>query len=670
MTTFDANTSYNSAHKTTVTVLDIGDRTAPTLVQKSEMDGQLVASRAVDGQLRLVLSNSLNHIQLPRPIARRVATEALTNVAISPVNSMVTLASIDTVVGDIAWNGWPNEFYVYETQEEYVARLRDKIIDFALPQIRTLAADGSMLSEAPLFEAMELYRPEHIQDRNLITVATFDMASNDAGPVSTANVFVADAMDTKVHVSEDSVYVFSERWPGWHGNWGGDTTVRTSVWKFDIDNSSHVVELAAKGSFDGALLNQFAADEHEGHLRVVTKNDLWDRNGQGVRVLRQVGNELTVVGRIDGVAPTEELYSVRFMGDRAFFVTFRVVDPLYAVDLSDPADPKLVGELHIPGFSDYLQPLDDNRLLAIGRGANELNGLFQELQVSIFDITDLTNPALLDRYSFEGGRAISTPATGSPWTRGDGDHHAVSYFETEQVFALPIQSEGEWHWNDATSQYELQEGDSGLQVFRIDTETGFEPLALIEHETLVHRALRIGDRLFAISDGKVSVHDMSDPSIQLGELDLVADAGALPFELRMFAPVAPVEGALPSRFTALVANDTVNPRLDDLWAGWSPASLAIRASGTAQSRFVAENATSRNQNTFDADFSALLTFDAVSHNMSHVSQSMVGADERLNRERSRFDLANDDGYNPLRHRGFADAFTSAIDLLEGGGNFH
>jgi hypothetical protein len=270
------------------------------------------------------------------------------------------------------------------------------------------------------------------------------------------------------------------------------------------------------------------------------------------------------------------------MGDRAFFVTFRQVDPLFALDLSNPTNPELLGELKIPGYSDYLQPIDENHLLAIGRGANETTGLFEELQVSIFDVSDMTAPELVHRYSFAGGRATATPATGDRWVRGDGDHHAVGYFPSAQIFTLPIYSPGEvgWWGGENTSAFGPFEG--GLQVFRIDVSAGFTPVALIEHEALVHRSLQIGDRLFAISDGAITVHDMNDPSQQLGQLDLASSAPAAPVTLRMFAPALELAHVFEKSLTIESASDTSSIERD-FWSNWRPEGRRSLAQYSAKS---------------------------------------------------------------------------------------
>lgn len=511
----DYGNFINPEPTTTVTVLDVADPSAPQLVQTSEMDGRLVASRVVDGELRLVLSNEL---KLPQPIAKPLEGAATVpapikapTLGIRPIESSLILATDSISIIDF-WNPTPLEESVYETLEEYVARVKDEILSSATPSLRVLGLDGEVISESSLVAATDIYRPESAQDRSLTTVATFDLSSDTAGPADTKSVFTRGT--TNVYATTESLYLFSQRWDS--------DAYRTAIHKFDFDAENHEISLSARGAVEGSLLNQFAADEHEGFLRVVTGRTSWN-GGQSVLVLQQVGKRLELVGSVDGIAPTEDIYSVRFMGDRAFLVTFRQVDPLYALDLSDPTDPKILGELKIPGYSDYLQPIDENHLLAIGRGADEASGLFQELQVSIFNIADMENPELAHRYSFEGGRAITTPATGDRWQRGDGDHHAVSFFAEAGVFALPIaNSDGDWWWDGVDPESSgLESGEGGLQVFQIDVTAGFTPIGLIKHETEIQRSLRIGEHLYAISSGRVSVHELTDPTNELGTLSIV-----------------------------------------------------------------------------------------------------------------------------------------------------
>ena len=502
---------------TTVTVLDITDRALPTLVQKTELDGQLITSRVVDGELRLVLSNQHD---FPMPIV----VESTQN-EVSPYEPQEGDPAQIRLIS--RWTG--NGAGRYETKEEYLARIHDQLISWAHPHIRELTADGEVTSETALFEPQDLYRPDslvegYITTIAITTIATFDLMSDDPGVVATANVITTNA--TTVYATEDNVYLFAPEVSG----------ANTDVWKFSLNGETHAVDLVAKGKFAGSLLNQFSADEHEGYLRVVAT---LNGSGQSIDVLQQVGSEIQVVGSVTGIAPNESLYSVRFMGSRAFLTTFRRIDPLFAVDLNDPTNPKVLGQLHIAGYSDYLQPIDENHLLAIGRGANETTGFFEELQVSLFDVSDLSNPQLMHRYSFAGGRSTVTPATGDRWQRGDGDHHSVAYFASEHTLAIPIYT-NHGMWDDILGVNVapvFEAGDNGLQLLKIDLDNGFTPITLIEHDTLITRSVSIGDRLFAISSGMVSVHAFADPSVRIDEIRIDGNSDIEPITLTMKQPL-------------------------------------------------------------------------------------------------------------------------------------
>lgn len=172
---------------------------------------------------------------------------------------------------------------------------------------------------------------------------------------------------------------------------------KTNIARFEIDNGK--VEFKAEGEIDGNLLNQFSIDEYGGYFRFVTtvQGGKETRNGEVVMYELEQSNALTVldgdlkkVSSIDNIAPDERVYSVRFMGNVAYFVTFRQVDPLFSVDLSDPKNPKIIGALKIPGFSNYLFPYGKGKLLGIGQDADEKTGRTGGVKLSMFDIS---NPA-------------------------------------------------------------------------------------------------------------------------------------------------------------------------------------------------------------------------------------------------------------------------------------
>ena len=313
-------------------------------------------------------------------------------------------------------------------------------------------------------------------------------------------------------------------------SWGQQATDITKVTFGFNASGSPVVALGAQGSFSGNVLNQFAVDEHDGFLRVVVET--WDE-GSGVLVFEQQAENLTEVGALRGLASNENLYSVRFAGNRAYFVTFLRTDPLFVVDLSSPANPVLLGELHVPGFSDHIQPLDEKYLLTIGSDADEMTGRMGGLQVSIFDVSDSTNPLLAHRYSLTDDRSSSTDITGNRWHRGDGDHLALGFFPEQGVVTVPVQTQDHiWEnrrvdvpgdfigfpeimplprWKPPT-QY--------LDVLSFDVESGISSLGRIDHATPVRRAVQIAGHLVGVSESEISVHTFSDPGTPVESVPL------------------------------------------------------------------------------------------------------------------------------------------------------
>lgn len=575
---------------TTVTVLDLTDRAQPTLVQKTEMDGRLVSSRMVDGELRLVLSKE---IELPPPITKTIESEAQSEIYPPNVQSPDSESGSELLMIDRLWPGYFGTNSVYETKEEYVDRIFDEILASFDARIRSLDADGEVIADSPLLEATSIYRPKSFGAQQTTTIATFDMHGNQPGPVDTASVMTSAG--AQVYATADSVYIFAEKRAEMNemGFIDRIAPMTTSVWKLAIDGDTHSVALAAQGEFEGTLLNEFAVDERNGYLRVVTESPRWSGQGQGVTVLEEAGGHLLVVGSVTGIAANETQYSVRIIDDRVFFVTFveniPIGDPLFVVDVSDPTNPTIMGELHIPGFSDYLEPIDETHLLAIGRNADG-SGNMGELQVSIFDISDSTNPQLTQRYSFGGGSTTLSPATGNSFIRGDGDHHAVSYYADEHILALPIYtgaSADGWGWIGADETPLFEMGQGGLQVFTVDVDSGFTPTGLIEHDTLINRSIRIGDRLLAISDGTVSVHNLLEPGTTLSSVDIGASAELA--ELKMYVAPADesasliwtVEAALPEAGPAAVYDQSFSVEVSDEsqvtplpYIGLAPQSLA------------------------------------------------------------------------------------------------
>ncbi|MCD9623693.1 beta-propeller domain-containing protein [Rhabdothermincola salaria] len=207
-------------------------------------------------------------------------------------------------------------------------------------------------------------------------------------------------------------------------------------------------EYLASGRVRGTVLDQFSLSEHEGHLRVATTVDPgwwgWSRpmttvdggrrvapepevSESFVTVLERDGETLARIGEVGGLGRTEQIYSARFVGDLAYVVTFRRTDPLYVVDLRDPAAPVVAGELKINGYSSYLQLVDEGRLLGVGQDGTD-DGRLIGFAESLFDVSDPANPTRLAQFTVADGTSLA-----------EQDHHALLWWPATDTLVVPLE---------------------------------------------------------------------------------------------------------------------------------------------------------------------------------------------------------------------------------------
>ncbi|HSK97053.1 MAG TPA: beta-propeller domain-containing protein [Euzebyales bacterium] len=269
-------------------------------------------------------------------------------------------------------------------------------------------------------------------------------------------------------------------------------SVTTEVHRFDLVEDG--ARYAVSGSVPGRLLNQWAMSEHDGDLRIATTEGGFPgdtRTHSSVRILRERGDRLRTIGHIDDLGRGEEIYAVRYVGDIGFVVTFRQVDPLYTLDLSDPRDPRLLGELKVPGYSSYLHPVDDDHLLGVGQNA-DADGRTTGVQVSLFDVADLTQPARVAHAAL--GRNTMTDV--------EYDHRAFLYWPQERMAVLPLAG-----WEP--------DGRIGAVVLGVDPGEGVVERGFIEHAAHegmpppVQRAFVVNDRIITVTYAGVLASDLT-----------------------------------------------------------------------------------------------------------------------------------------------------------------
>jgi uncharacterized secreted protein with C-terminal beta-propeller domain len=347
-------------------------------------------------------------------------------------------------------------------------------------------------------------KPAVFSGLGMLTVLTIDL-SKGITPVDSDGL-LSDART--VYASQGSLYVASERWLDPDGGSGGPGGRATTIHRFDARDSDHTT-FRSSGSVRGYLLNQWALSEYKGYLRVATTEEpLWwngggaDRPSESfVTAFFEDGGVLHRIGESEPLGRGERVYAVRFIEDTGYVVTFRQIDPLYVLDLSDPAEPSVAGELKILGYSAYLHPIARDLLLGVGQDATE-EGRTKGTQLSLFDVSKPSAPARLHQ------RAVGSGSN----SEAEYDHHAFLWWPPTALVVIPL------------NIYPYAQGGeefTGAIGFNADRAKGIAEAGRITHpQVAIRRALVVGDRLFTISEA----------GIRSSRLDTLGDVAWAPFE--------------------------------------------------------------------------------------------------------------------------------------------
>lgn len=373
-------------------------------------------------------------------------------------------------------------------------------IDINEPKTFIPAVNGELISP----DCIYIYGKNQFYDAQYLIISGIDTAG-EGKFVSSKSLL---GYGSNVYCSTKNLYVtaYSE---GWEEDIYSSTT---RIFKFSLDGGN--VALTAEATVPGTVLNQFSLDEKDGYLRMVTTLESYKRviEGSGkyqyetmttfkrANCLYVLDEKLSVVGKIEDLAPDERIYSARFDGDIAYFVTFRQVDPLFCVDLSDPTAPKVLSELKIPGFSEYLHPWTDKLLFGFGKYANPDTGRAGELKLSMFDVSDKTNVSEAHTLTIEGADASSASY----------NHKAILINAAKNIIAFP----------SISYSYEYKYGgyNNGAKylVYSYDEELGFKKVAEFrvngadDYYWSEMRGLFIGDYLYVYSTSGIASYSLAD----------------------------------------------------------------------------------------------------------------------------------------------------------------
>ena len=475
---------------TRVYTYDVTTAPTPTLTASFDFPGVLQGSRRINNTIYLVTNYN---IDIPSP----VYPHAFLN----------------------GWSYSSDEFRAAcaKMREENLRQIEEATLDQLLPvYTKTLYTGGiaGSPSTSPAVSHTDVYIPEFGNGTDLALVIGLNLSSQ-VPTVASSSLLSAWG---GIYISPESLHIASGNSWFWIkpmvnvGMPQGNPEPRTAVHKFAIDGTTGKPFYRGSGIVDGWLNDRFSMSDYQGHLRIGTTRGGWWGEGisNQLTVLAEGSDGLVSKGVITGIAPGERIYSMRFDRDRGYMVTFRQTDPLFTFDLSDPANPRLMGEIQVSGFATYIHLLgpDNTRLLTIGRSTN---GWLGGNKLQLFDVSDMASPTLLDSYDL-----------GQGWSDALYDPHAFLYYEPLGILTIP-------YFSSALDANGFSTYTSGLNVFDIGpasislprvisaptftTGYGYSYNDSVDRAVIISSSTSTAGNIFAVAHRSVTVADAAQLNV-------------------------------------------------------------------------------------------------------------------------------------------------------------
>ncbi|MGK5090791.1 beta-propeller domain-containing protein [Deltaproteobacteria bacterium TL4] len=457
-----------------------------TLAESKQLNGSYQALRKVDGSAYLVTLANLNNYELIGVLyrynfAEGITDEAYLSQAMTKTNELLPVWSANVMKELVG-------------EEPYAAEACLHIV-----QINNMHRPTTQESQEPSADPVFEQNPEVLSSFGQI--ASFHIATGLTSLKRSGMFLPGYAL---IAYANQSNLMLSAR--GW-------SQTETHQWESDTFLISYLLQEGqalpqAIGVVPGYILNQFSMDIYQNHLRIASTIDAqWGVNAAGnweqtvtsesvVSILQIVPEQLIQTGQVRGLGKGERIYATRFLASKGYVVTFKQTDPFYTLDLSDPQNPKEVGELKIPGFSNYLHPIDEQHILAIGQDANA-QGWGGGLQIAVFDVSALSNPQQAFKYVVPG------------WSSSNAqyDHRAFRYYAPKQALILPLS----YYSNQDQAYF------NGFQLFKISLTEGITAQSKIKHATrycyeaeLAPRSFIFENQLVTLKAQSVLSHDFNE----------------------------------------------------------------------------------------------------------------------------------------------------------------
>ena len=435
---------------------------------------------------------------------------ACTKVLIYDINTYEKLRELETEGNIVSSRKVDDDIYIVTNKYISFYKFNE---DTILPIYRDTCASGEY-TEIPATEIKYFEGFEKDEECNYMIVTSFSLSDME----SKVNINTYLGAGNEIYCSRENLYVTKANYERQNSFSrlmvdlaviSDEDNTTTSIHKFAIDDGD--IKYVATGKVDGRLLNQFSMDEYDGYFRITTTDNVTGNN------LFVLDEKLEKVGSVENLAKGERIYSTRFMGDKAYVVTYKTVDPLFVIDLSNPRVPKVLGELKIPGYSSYLHPLGENYLIGFGEdsveksylnweGEQEVTAYSTGLKMAIFDVSDYNNPKELHSIKIGGRGSYSELLY---------NHKALLFNEEKGIIAFPasITSEAGKYDNGVPMYGETI--FNGALVYNISAEDGISLRGKISHSTAnkyrnnIERILYIGNKLYTVSMDMIQSSDIN-----------------------------------------------------------------------------------------------------------------------------------------------------------------
>ncbi len=485
-------------------ILDISDRENPRVVKNYVVDGSYNNARLIGDNVYFIVNSAVDYIHPVIPTVRQSSKVIMTPDVFYFDNpeeyyTFNTIAAIDIFGGQInaetfmmspASNVYVSEKNIYITYTEnlpytyYQTKTKEKFFKVVVPLL-----------------------PEDVQ-RKIKSIEESDLDAHEKW--SKISELLQDTYNMMPKEQREKLFNAIQKALEEYDAKNVQETQRTMIHKIGMDRLA--LKYSSKAEVPGRLLNQFSMDEFNNRFRIATTLEVYTPKGSMLYNNVYVLNDnLEVVGSLEKIAPRETIYSARFMGDRLYLVTFERKDPFFVIDLSE-GKPKVLGELKMPGYSDYLHPYDENHIIGIGRETKETQwGGTQTLgvKVALFDVSHVNNPVTVDVFMIGDQTADSDVLY---------NHKALLFDRNKNILSIPIH--GQICLNQPAEN--ICTGArfwSGFYVFGINIDNGFKLKGKIEHSRNVNydygygsRSLYIGDVLYTFTQNLMKMNDLKDMS--------------------------------------------------------------------------------------------------------------------------------------------------------------